>query len=234
MLLRAAIVLLLMLNLGAAGWWGLQPASATAGTQAEDVPGLRLVGETGDVARPAAVPPPVAATAATPPAATPPAPTASVPTAVAAATCLRFGPFASAAARDAARLALLGAGVDAVPQDAVARGGRGWKVFLPPQASRETAVAVAEKLKAAGVSDLYVMSKGADTNSIALGRFGSEEAARRREAELRGKGFASVQVEPLGDAAEAMWLHARLPAGVRQTALAGIAPAQPMECGRLR
>jgi hypothetical protein len=231
MLLRATIVILVMLNLGAAGWWVLRPMVAGAtDTQAvaADAPRLRLVGE------------PVAAHAqgtpavhvpATPPA-QPEAATAAVP-ATAAEVCLRFGPFAETAARDAARNALSAAGVAAVTRDSPARSARGWMVAMPPLASREEAVAMAERIKAAGINDLYVMNEGADANSIALGRFGGEEAARRREAELRGKGFAA-QATPLGDTPAQAWLDARLPAAANRAALAGVAPSRGIDCATLR
>ena len=233
MLLRATIVILVMLNLGAAAWWLLRPvvANATA-TQAvaADGPGLRLVNEPVTPASPAAGTP-----AASLPAA-PPVPS-EVATAVAAASttevCLRFGPFAETAARDTARAALSAAGVSAVTRDSPARSARGWKVAMPAMASREEAVAMAERIKAAGISDLYVMNEGADANSVALGRFGSEDAARRREAELRGKGFAA-QATPLGDTPAQAWLDARLPATANRAAVTAVAPSRGIDCATLR
>ena len=227
MLLRATIVILVMLNLGAVAWWLLRPvvASATA-TQAvvADGPGLRLVGE------PIAAITPAASLAATPPVQ---AEVATVSANPAQDVCLRFGPFAEPAARDAARAALSAAGVSAVTRDSSARSARGWKVAMPAMASREEAVAMAERIKAAGISDLYVMNEGADANSIALGRFGGEEAARRREAELRGKGFAA-QASPLGDTPAQAWLDARLPAAANRVAVTAVAPSRGIDCTTLR
>ncbi|HSD16228.1 MAG TPA: SPOR domain-containing protein [Thermomonas sp.] len=240
MLLRATIVILVMLNLGAAAWWLLRPLVAgAAGTQAVavDAPGLRLVGE------PAAAIAPVPAPGGVVPAPLPTISPAQAEVATAAATaaapaaiveaCLRFGPFAEPAARDAARAALSAAGVSAVTRDSPARSGRGWQVAMPALASREEAVAMAERIKAAGINDLYVMNEGTDANSIALGRFGGEEAARRREAELRGKGFAA-QATPLGDTAAQAWLDARLPAAANRAALAAVAPSRGIDCATLR
>lgn len=232
MLLRATIVILVMLNLGAAAWWLLRPVIAGA-TESQAVataaPGLRLVGEPVAAVSPTAVP----GSPATPAPASPPAPPEVASVAAAESeVCLRFGPFAEMAARDAARAALSAAGVSAVARDSPARSARGWKVAMPALASREEAVALAERIKAAGISDLYVMNAGADANSIALGRFGGEEAARRREAELRGKGFAA-QATPLGDAPAQAWLDARLP-GTARVALAGVAPSRGIDCATLR
>ena len=227
MLLRATIVILVMLNLGAVAWWLLRPvvASATA-TQAvvADGPGLRLVGE------PIAAITPAASLPATPPVQ---AEVATVSANPAQDVCLRFGPFAEPAARDAARAALSAAGVSAVTRNSPARSARGWKVAMPAMASREEAVAMAERIKAAGISDLYVMNEGADANSIALGRFGGEEAARRREAELRGKGFAA-QASPLGDTPAQAWLDARLPAAANRVAVTAVAPSRGIDCTTLR
>jgi hypothetical protein len=146
--------------------------------------------------------------------------------------CLRFGPFADAGARQSALTRLQQAGVTPRPFDSPARDVRGWKVYLPPQATREAAVAVAEKIKAAGISDLFVMTQGEETNSIALGRFGSEAAAQRRQAELVGKGFAA-RVAALGGSPGKLWLQARLPNTANRVDLVRIAPAQPLECSEL-
>ena len=77
------------------------------------------------------------------------------------------------------------------------------------------------------------MTQGADANSIALGRFSSETGARRRQAELRGKGV-QAQVEPVGGTPAQAWLDARLPAEPDRSALARIARAQPLDCAQLR
>lgn len=233
MLLRASLVILFMLNLGAAAWWSLRPTMADAPSaqpMAADAPGLRLVNE--PLVAPAPTPAPSLPAAAAP--ATSPVPAAAPePASTTAAVCMRFGPFADGASRDTARNALSAAGVAAVTRDSPARSARGWKVAMPPMASREDAVAMAERIKAAGISDLYVMNEGADANSIALGRFGGEEAARRREAELRGKGFAA-QATPLGDTPSQAWLDARLPAAISPASLATIAPSRGIDCATLR
>ena len=121
----------------------------------------------------------------------------------------------------------------AQPRETPARSGRGWKVYLPAFATREEAKAMGERIKAAGISDWYVMNEGADANTIALGRYGSEEAARRREAELKAKGFAA-QAEPLGDTRAQSWLDARLPANANRASLAAISPSKTVDCATLR
>ena len=243
MLLRATIVMLVMLNLGAALWWASGPhadaAPATA-TQGE-APTLRLLDEAmrppaavpsdAPVATPAAAPEAVAATepVATPPAAV--APAAEAPPA--AAVCLRFGPFADAAARDAARPALASASAVLVPRDTPARSSRGWKVHLPPFATRDEARAMGEKIKAAGITDWYLLNEGADANGIALGRYASEDAARRREAELAAKGIPA-QAAPLGDLSMQWWLDARLRPEADLASLVGVGPSKRIDCATLR
>ena len=235
MILRAAIVFLLVLNIGIAAWWisgGNRTPAATGTPAPTGVPGLRLVGETAaavaaapSVAPVAVAPEPVSGAAVAE--VQEHAPVASVE------QCLRFGPFADAAARDAARAALSTAGLAAQPRDTQARAGRGWKVHIPAFASRADANAMGEKIKAAGISDWYVMNQGDAANSIALGRYGSEESARRREAELKAKGIPA-QAEAIGDSAAQAWLEARLPANANRAALVAIAPAKSVDCTTLR
>ena len=217
MILRAAIIVLLVLNLGVAAWWiagGEAASQRAAPPMATAAPGLQLVSE--------------AAAPATPPLV--PGVEAPVPPAAVTPQCLRFGPFADAASRDAARATLAAAGVEALPRDTPARSGRGWKVHIPAFASRDEANAMGATIKAAGISDWYVMGEGSEANSIALGRYGGEEAARRREAELRAKGIPA-QAVPLGDAAAQAWLDARLPPATKPAALAGAGSSRPVDCG---
>ena len=228
MILRAAIVVLLVLNLGVAAWW------VAAGDQAArddtrvtlGAPGLRLVSER--------VPPAVAAPAPAAPAATPVVPPVQAAVQSANITqCLRFGPFADSASRDAARAALTASGVASLPRETAARSGRGWKVYIPAFASRDEAKAMGERIKAAGISDWYVMNEGSDANSIALGRYGSEDAARRRQADLRGKGVEAI-AQPLGGGPMQEWLDARLPAGTDPASLPQVAAARALDCSTLR
>lgn len=239
MILRAAIVFLLMLNLGVAAWWlagsgvrAVQPAHVADASQ----PGLRLVDEP-VVAKPVAAPATsgLAAAGLAPAVGTPtPAeqPPITVAPVVATALCLSFGPFADAATRDAVRPRLQALSQKLVARDAQARAARGWRVYMPPLATREAAQALVEKIKAAGINDWYIIANGDEANSVALGRYGSEESARRREAQLAAKGF-TARAEPLGDTPPQWWLDARFPPDASRTALAGIAPSRPLDCSRL-
>ena len=241
MILRAAIVFLLMLNLGVAAWWLAGPgrgAASSAPAIEDSQPGLRLLNE--PVAAKAVVAVPAPASSATDLTVAPlatsgidaemPAPPA-VPT-TAPALCLSFGPFADAEARDAVRPRLQALAQKLVARDARARSTRGWRVYMPPLASRDEAQALVEQIKASGISDWYIIANGSEANSIALGRYGSEESARRREAQLAAKGF-TARAEPLGDTPPQWWLDARFAADASRATLAAIAPANPLDCARV-
>lgn len=240
MILRAAIVFLLMLNVGVAAWWlggaGLDVATSASVIQGRQ-PGLRLVNEP-VAARPLASP-------ATSTLALMPGPTTSIPDeqpatanatppapAAATALCLSFGPFSDAVARDAVRPRLQSLAQKLVARDAQARSARGWRVYMQALASREAAQGVVEQIKAAGINDLYIIANGDEANSIALGRYGSEESARRRQQELAAKGF-TARAEPLGETPPQWWLDASFPIDASRATLAGIAPSKPLDCARL-
>ena len=239
MILRAVIVFLLVLNLGVAAWWiagGNRPASMPAVAPAgdTDAPRLRLLTEA--VAAKPVAPAPSAETLLSVAAQAPDAPAVVPPAAAGApsvASCLRLGPFVDAVARDAARPALQVLAEQVVARETQARSARGWRVYMPAQASRDAAKAVVEQIKAAGINDWYIIANGDEANSIALGRYGNEESARRREAQLAAKGFIA-RAEPLTDTPSQWWLDIRLVAGANLGGLAGLAPSRPVDCATLR
>lgn len=259
MLTRALIVLLLVLNLGVAAWWWLRPPPPVSPPPAQPagVPLLRLVGEAAppsaaptasspapaptsrpaqpstQASEPAPAPSPQAETAQRP--ATAPA---DVPAAAADAPsatpqrCFAFGPFNDRAAAEAARAALQpqAARLRLRSEPAPARR-RYWDVRLPPQADRAAAQALAQRLEAAGFHDYYVIGQGEGANGIALGRFGSEQPARRHQAALQAAGFAAQIEGP--PSAERFWLDVAVGAAFDPEAArrAAAAPrAQPAEC----
>ena len=236
MILRAAIILLLMLNLGVAAWWlggaGLHQVPATSMADATQ-PSLRLVDEpqaATPVVTPAKLAPPaLMATSASPAADPSPAAPTSV---VATALCLSFGPFADAATRDAVRPRLQALSQKLVARDAQPRSARGWRVYMPALATREAAQELVEKIKPAGINDWYIIANGDEANSVALGRYGSEDSARRREAQLAAKGF-TARAEPLGDTPPQWWLDARFAPDASRAALSAIAPSRSLDCARV-
>jgi hypothetical protein len=103
---------------------------------------------------------------------------------------------------------------------------RGWQVLVPPQASTQAAQALAQRITAAGFSDLLVLHEGAEANAIALGRYGSQASARARAATLVAAGFPA-QAEPVADPDAQSWLDvAAVPAFDAQLARKAIAAPQ--------
>lgn len=160
-------------------------------------------------------PVPVAAAPATPP----PAP-----------RCFTAGPYPAAAAT-AARASLLAAGATAAATRTGASAPRGWRVVIAPQANRDAAIALAERLRADGFDDLLVINDGSDANGIALGRYRGETAARQREASLRARSYPAV-AQAIGDVDTTSWLDVTAAAGPGIAALraAAGAPLQPVPC----
>jgi cell division septation protein DedD len=205
MTLRASLVLLVVLNLGVALWWGLRSDAPPA--PAEEPPSgiarLQLLSERPDP-RPTA--PAVAASTET--SAAPAALSATPATPAAAATperCFSAGPFADTASLDAARAALTPMASRLRSREIRENGGRGWRVYLPAAADRATADASAQRLRAAGFTDLVVVGDGAEANSVALGRFSTEARARAHAAALNAAGFAA-RAEALGETRSRYWL----------------------------
>ncbi len=203
MTLRASLVLLVVLNLGVALWWGLRSDAPPA--PAEEAPSgiarLQLLSERPDT-RPST---PAASVAASPDASPAPAPTVPLTADAIVERCFSAGPFADTAALDAARAALTPTASRLRSREIRENGGRGWRVYLPAAADRATADASAQRLRAAGFTDLVVVGDGAEANSVALGRFSTEARARAHAAALNAAGFAA-RAEALGETRSRYWL----------------------------
>lgn len=211
MFVRALVILLLVLNLGVAAWWLLHAASPPVAKQSDDLPlgvvRLQLLRE--------AARPPSKAVAGPAPAAVEAelSPKAAAPASPAKLQCFSFGPFADVAAANAARARLQPLVTrSAVREQRSKADGHGWRVFLPAQASTAQAQAMAQEITAAGFNDLFVVRDGAEANSIALGRYRSEDTARRRAETLVAAGFAA-RAEPLGDAKLVPWIDVAAASG---------------------
>lgn len=263
MLIRALIVLLLMLNLGVAAWWHWSaPASTTASVEVPShVARLQLVRErdaagattksvTGTatgaspsapatVAKPApAAAPAPAETEANPTA--PSAPDASAATATTtpadAARCYSFGPFDSEDTLVAAQATLKPLTQALLVRRPPPRPGRGWRVYLPPVANAEEATVAAGRISAAGFRDYFIVREGAEANSVALGRFATETAARRHAEALNAAGFPA-RAEPLGANTGAAWVDVRAAAGFDAAGVrtqVGAGQLRPADCAALR
>lgn len=66
---------------------------------------------------------------------------------------------------------------------------RGFWIYLPALPSREEALEQARNLATAGVRDYYVVTAGDRENTISLGLYGQRENALRRQANLIALGF---------------------------------------------
>lgn len=254
MLARSLIVLLVVLNLGVAAWWMARDEAAPAAPAAEPPAGvarLQLLGEVAPV-EDVVTQPAVASTAVT---SAPSAPgqqaagdadqaasTASPATAPPAAQeplqCYAIGPFSDAGKLAAARRQLQSRvarlGIRETTPASAAR--REWRVWLPPQADRAAAQAMVDRITAAGFSDYYIVSSGGEANSIALGLYGSEEPARRRQAALQAAGFDQVRAEPIGDApAVATWIDvaSATPLAAADATALGAERVEPLDCATL-
>jgi hypothetical protein len=226
MLPRALIVLLLVLNLGVATWWATrQPPPPPVLAQPPGVARLQLLSE--------APPQAMARPAVAPPALAPPAATAK---ASAPMQCFSFGPFADAATAATARARLQPLAVRIATRGQSTTAARGWRVQMLPLASPEAAQAMAQRIAAAGFSDFLVVRDGAEANAIALGRYGSEDGARRRAAALVAAGF-EAKAEPLGDAQATTWLDVVAGTGFNAAAAQAAAAAPQrrlLDCARLQ
>lgn len=229
--LRALIVLLAVMNLGVALWWALRPApepeplpeppagasrlllASEADPQALEAAALAAQStavETGaggadgadetDALADADPDAEDGSIAAAELAGSPPESTAATPEL----TCYRLGPWQQQAQVVAAR-ATLQPRVQRIVQREVPVDPSGWRVLLPPLASRDLAQATVARLEASGFNDHFIIGQGDEANAIALGRFTAEERARRHQAALGAAGF-NVRVEPLGGGEPSLWL----------------------------
>jgi len=134
------------------------------------------------------------------------APTTPTPTplpAVATATspkrayrCLAVGPFANQVDLRAARTAIASRTVRSRQRQEQTSESRGWRVFLPAQATREQALAQARRLEAKGIKDYFVVTvQGELQNSVALGLFHDPANARKRRDEVAAAGFPARMSE---------------------------------------
>ena len=238
MLIRALIVLLAVLNLGVAAWWLTRseppppaPPEIPAGVAILELAGTQEASKTPPaVASPDASP---TATASPPPTASiAAAPAASAPVAASANVCFRAGPFADRAGAEQSRGRLTPAIRRAALSETPGTGASGYRVSLPPAATREEAVATAQRIGAAGFDDFLVINQGDETNGIALGRYRSREGAERRQKQLAAAGFPA-QIHAIGaEGPSRWWLDVAAPAGTRATALRPIAgaPVEPRDC----
>lgn len=198
MLARALIVLLACMNLGVALWWGLHRDPPPPPLPALDpgVGSLVLLSE-----RPRT---PVADAAELTEDPQPLAPGS---------VCLSVGPFDDAPSLRAAMNTLLPLSERIQFREVAATVLRGYRVALPPAASRADAQAIGRALSARGVSDFYVITAGPQRDSVALGNFKDLAGATARRDAIAALGY-SPQVEPRMEDAPQWWIDLAAPPGV--------------------
>ena len=190
LLLRALIVLLLCMNVGVAAWWASHRESEPAAvpTTDKDVPSLVLLSETerkpvADAAELAEAPMPLS------------------PDAV----CLSIGPFATPAQLRLAMDLMLPRVERIQFREVPAVALRGYRVYLPPAASRAEALQTARALSAKGISDYYVVTAGDDENTVSLGSFRELVNATQRREAVAALGYTPV-IEPRTEQVPQWWI----------------------------
>ena len=238
MLIRALLVLLVVLNLGVAGWWISRPDAPPPAPpqQPQGVARLQLASEAPPPRAPAASPAQAAVTAA-------PSTPVEAPPGVAAGTvaaslqCFSLGPFADAAAANAAVAALRADIARSRTREVEGASSGNYTVFLPPAENRAAAQALAQRIAAAGFDDFLIVNEGELANGIALGLYRNRNGAERRQNALQAAGFPA-QVRATGEEDPSQWwadiateqgmdaAQARAKAGAKQS--------QALDCAMLR
>ncbi len=188
---RAIVLLLVVMNLGALAWWSLHAneRAMPVATVRSGVAPLVLLSES-EIARQHgssdeldAAPDPMSATP----------------------RCQSIGPLATPADLRRAMNALTPL-VGRIQYRQV-RGSElhGYRVFIPALESRDAALEAARKLAAKDIKDYYVVTSGAQENTISLGLFRDLLNAEKRRDEVRALGF-DARLEPRVDDAQQFWI----------------------------
>jgi hypothetical protein len=193
MVIRLLVVLLLAMNFGVALWWAWRPPPVTLAPRLVEptTPPLRLLAE----AEP--VPDEVAAAEVV----GPPQPELEP----ARRRCLEIGPFLTQVDLRRAVNALMPVAERIQYRDTRTTIRRGFRVFIPPPPTREEALATARELSARGLRDYYVVTAGAEQNTVSLGLYRDEDNARRRHREVTAMGF-DVRLEPRNEEIAQYWV----------------------------
>lgn len=176
MFIRLLFLLLLVLNLGVAGWIFALPQARAPAAEAGGggVPRLELLSERDrDIEASSAELATAPDTAAD----------------IGSDTCKSIGPFATQADQRAAITAVTPLVNRIRPRETRATQARGWWVYLPAFPTRERALTAARALSAKGMRDYYIVTAGDQQNTISLGLFRDQLNAERRRAEITALGL---------------------------------------------
>lgn len=188
MLSRVIVLLLVVLNIGAAAWIAstYRPVEAPRDTADPGVPRLVLLSERDGSPSPEV-------------------PRGNVAVPVADLSCTSIGPFSNQADLRRAMAVLSPLTQRLQFRETMSSQSRGWWVYLPPFASREAAIDAARGLREQGVSDYYVITAGDDQNTVSLGLFRERANAEQRHAQLLASGLKPLVGERI-EHAPAYWL----------------------------
>lgn len=122
--------------------------------------------------------------------------------------CERIGPIleADAAASLRARLGAISAAAEIKEVEEMQI--RGYWVYLPQSTDRESALSMARQLSAGGIRDYYVVTAGANENTISLGMFQDRINADKRVQQIAALGFNPKRIER-GDLEKRYWVEYR-------------------------
>lgn len=148
--------------------------------------------------------------------------------------CRTIGPIADSARAGALKAALLRNGSTALVREDTASVSHGFIIVSDDQGSIAAAKALAKKMQAAGLNDMFVFSRGANKGRVSLGLYKNTRMAQERVAEIEAAGFAADARPRRRDAAR-YWVdvagdQVALPQDSR--GLLADLNVKPMECGR--
>ncbi len=191
MIPRAIVLLLVAMNLGAFAWWTLHVGErpVPVATTESGVAPLVLLSESENAHQQGS---PEELDAA-------PDPNSATP------RCQSIGPLATPA--DLRRAMNTLTPLVGRIQYRQARGSElhGYRVFVPALESRDAALEAARKLAAKDIKDYYVVTSGAQENTISLGLFRDLANAETRRDAVRAVGF-DAHLEPRLDDAQQYWI----------------------------
>lgn len=109
--------------------------------------------------------------------------------------CGSVGPVSKRAQADQLSLRLRALGLQPELNTELRNDQEGYWVLVPPQKNRRTAIKIVQRLKEAGVTDLWRFTSGDLAHAISLGLFRNESRAEIRRKSIADKGF-EAEVRP--------------------------------------
>lgn len=119
--------------------------------------------------------------------------------------CKRIGPFEKHQEADQLAMNLMGMDVQTELKTVITDEQEGYWVLIPPQKDRATAIDIVNRLRAAGISDLWRFTNGSLANAISLGLFRNISRAEIRRKAIAEKGF-DPEVRPRFRQQTSYWL----------------------------